>query len=366
LRRWRPHATLRIRTPIPSPPALTGDAPTSAGPPGRAAGIAVSILIAAFITSLASASAAERAVAAPAAKADLAFPDETLDQWHGHVRHRFRFHDRDAWVVEPAAPLPGNPWSWCMMFPDAFAARCAAPQLVAAGFHHAFLDVGNTFGSPAAVARLDAFHDELVRRGLAPRSALIGLSRGGLYAHRYATEHPEKVAVIYGDGAVCDFKSWPGGKGTSKGSVKDWAACLEAYGFADVTAALAYRGNPVDTLPTLAAAGIALVHVVGDADDVVPPADNGEIVADRYRTLGGTVELIRKPGCGHHPHGLDDPQQVVDFILRYATPKKLSLPPAGKDEPQHEEPRPNKTKADETTTSRDDAQQREPSPPDGR
>ena len=258
--------------------------------------------------------------AAAPARPDLAFPGETIDEWHGAKRHTFQFKGRTAWVVEPSTPLPGNPWSWCMMFPDAFTVRCAAPQLVAAGFHHAFLDVGNTFGSPAAVAQLAAFHDELVRRGLGPKPALVGISRGGLYAHRYASEHPDHVAVIYGDAGVCDFKSWPGGKGKGKGSPGDWKACLAAYGFADEAAALAYQGNPIDTLAPLAKAGVALIHVVGDADDVVPPAENAAIVEQRYRALGGTIEVIHKPTCGHHPHGLDDPQPVVDFILRHAAP----------------------------------------------
>jgi pimeloyl-ACP methyl ester carboxylesterase len=258
-------------------------------------------------------------VAAPA-RPDLAFPGETIDEWHGAKRHKFQFKGRTAWVVEPSTPLPDNPWSWCMMFPDAFTVRCAAPQLVAAGFHHAFLDVGNTFGSPAAVAQLAAFHDELVRRGLGPKPALVGISRGGLYAHRYASEHPDRVAVIYGDAGVCDFKSWPGGKGKGKGSPGDWKACLAAYGFADEAAALAYQGNPIDALAPLAKAGVALIHVVGDADDVVPPAENAAIVEQRYRALGGTIEVIHKPTCGHHPHGLDDPQPVVDFILRHAAP----------------------------------------------
>jgi len=249
---------------------------------------------------------------------DIAFPGETIDRWHGHVRHSFLFQDRPAWVVAPETPLPGNPWSWCMMFPDAFTERCAAPQLLAAGFHHAFLDVGNTFGSPDAVAKLAAFHAELIRRGLAAKPALIGISRGGLYAHRFATDHPDKVAVIYGDAAVCDMKSWPGGKGKGTGSPPDWAACLEAYHFPDEATALAYRGNPIDTLEPLVKAGIALVHVVGDADDVVPPAENAIIVEERVRKLGGTIMVIHKPDCGHHPHGLDDPTAVVDFILEHA------------------------------------------------
>ena len=32
--------------------------------------------------------------------------------------------------------------------------------------------------------------------------------------------------------------------------------------------------------------------------------------------MGGNVELIIKPGCDHHPHSLEDPQPVVDFIMR--------------------------------------------------
>ena len=265
---------------------------------------------------------ATRPTGPPAAA--IVWPAGTTDRWHGFVRHTFRFQGRTAWVVEPDSPLPGRPWSWCMMFPDAFTERCAAPALLAAGFHHAFLDVGNSFGSPDAVRALAAFHDELVKLGLAPRPALVGISRGGLYAHRLAAEHPGKVSAIYGDAAVCDFKSWPGGKGTGKGSPGDWKACIAAYGFADEAAALDWKGNPIDVLGPLAAAGIALVHVVGDDDVVVPPAENALIVADRYAKLGGTIEVIHKPACGHHPHGLDDPAPIVKFLLRHSA----AAPPA--------------------------------------
>ena len=264
----------------------------------------------------------------PSRPADLAFPDETIDRWQDHLRHNFTFQGRQAWVVEPAKPLPGNPWSWCMMFPDAFTRRCAAPQLLAAGFHHAYLDVGNTFGCPDAIAALAAFHDELVRRGLAQRAALIGISRGGLYAQRFAAEHPGSVSAIYGDNPVCDFRSWPGGKGSGRGSPQDWAACLAAYKFAGEPQALEYQGNPVDALEPLAKAGIAIIHVVGDRDDIVPPAENALVVERRYRQIGGTIEVIHEASKGHHPHGLEDPQPVVDFLLAHAVadPHRPSAP----------------------------------------
>jgi len=250
--------------------------------------------------------------AAPAAE-----PAEKTDTWHGFVRHHFVVDGCQAWLVEPKTPLPGKPWSWCMEFPDAFTDRCAAPQLLEHGFHHVHIVVGNTFGCPAAVKHFNAFYDALQARGLGKKAVLIGISRGGLYAYRWAAENPDKVAVIYGDAAVCDFKSWPGGRGKGKGSRGDWQALLHDYGFANEAEALAYRGNPIDTLAPLAKAKVAIIHVVGDADDVVPPAENAAIVEQRYKALGGTIQVIHKPGVGHHPHGLDDPAPVVKFILEH-------------------------------------------------
>ncbi len=250
--------------------------------------------------------------------ADTAFPGEKIDEWHGFKRHKFEADGCAAWVVEPKVVLPGLPWSWCMEFPDAFTERCGAPQLLAAGFHHVHIVVGNTFGCPDAVKHFKAFHDLLVAHGLAKRAALIGLSRGGMYAYRFASEHPEDVAVIYGDAPLCDLRTVLGGNGYGKGSAVEWANLTKAYGFKDDAEALAYRGNPVDTLAPLARANVAIIHVIGDADDIVFPAKNSDVIEQRYHQLGGEIQVIHKPGIGHHPHGLDDPQPVVDFILKHA------------------------------------------------
>jgi hypothetical protein len=58
--------------------------------------------------------------------------------------------------------------------------------------------------------------------------------------------------------------------------------------------------------------------VVGDTDDVVPVSENTAVVERRYRELGGDITVIHKPGVGHHPHGLDDPAPVMEFIVRSA------------------------------------------------
>jgi pimeloyl-ACP methyl ester carboxylesterase len=182
------------------------------------------------------------------------------------------------------------------------------------------MKVPDMLGSPTAVAHWDKFYDAMTKGyGLSPKVALVGLSRGGLYCYNWAAANPQKVACIYGDAPVCDFKSWPGGKGKGKGSQRDWKLVLSAYGFADEAAAMAYDKNTVDNLAPLALAKVPLLHVYGDADDVVPWDENTGIVAKRYTELGGTIQLIAKPGVGHHPHGLDDSAPIVDFIIQHAS-----------------------------------------------
>ncbi len=249
-------------------------------------------------------------------------PAETVDLWHGFKRHRFTVAGRACWLVEPKRALPGKPWTWCMMFPDAFTERTGVPMLLKKGYHHLFMDVGNTFGCPSAMRQMDAFYDAFTARGLARKGVLIGISRGGLYTFNWAARNPDKVCGIYADAGVFDFKSWPAGKLKAPGSVGDWKSLLECYGFANEAQALAYRKNPVDNLAPLARAGIALLLVVGDADEVVPVEENSARVETGYRRLGGRVTVIHKPGVGHHPHGLDEPAPIVKFI-RAATTERL-------------------------------------------
>jgi len=127
------------------------------------------------------------------------------------------------------------------------------------------------------------------------------------------------VAVIYGDAPLCDLRTVRGAEGYGRGNPVEWANLTKAYGFEDDAEALAYRGNPVDTLAPLAKERVAIIHVIGDADDVVVPAKNSAIIEQRFQQLGGEIQIIHKPGVGHHPHGIDDPKPVVDFILKHAS-----------------------------------------------
>lgn len=246
----------------------------------------------------------------------LPFPG-TISRWNGFRRFDFEVDGKEVLVVAPRSAAEGMPWIWHGEFfghkpePDI--------ELLKRGFHVAYMRVPDMLGSPSAVAHWNAFYEELTGRyGLADKVGLVGLSRGGLYCYNWAVENPDKVACIYGDAPVCDFKSWPGGRGQGKGSPRDWKLVLESYGFANDAEALAYGKNPVDNLAPLADAGVSLLHVYGDADQVVPWEENTGLLVERYRKIGGSIELIAKPGIGHHPHGLDDSSPIVDFFVRHA------------------------------------------------
>lgn len=232
------------------------------------------------------------------------------------TRRDFEVNGCTVTVICPPRPLEKRYWAWKGEFLDAFPETEMA--LLRKGFYIVYLEFQNQYGSPAAVAKWNDLHACLTGDfGFAQRPALIGLSRGGLYCYNWAAANPDKVACIYGDAPVCDLRSWPGGKGVGRGSPADWQRVMDVYGFASEADTLAYDGNPVDALAPLAAARIPLLHVFGDADESVPWEENTGVVTRRYRELGGSIELIRKPGCGHHPHGLKDPMPIVKFIVKH-------------------------------------------------
>lgn len=255
---------------------------------------------------------------ASAAPAAIDWQSPKTNTVQGLSQYVYTVDGCEAWVIAPKHPRPGNPWVWCMEFPFAFSDRTGVMKLAGDGFYFVHIKVGNTFGCPAAQKHFEAFYDFLRSKGLASKGALIGISRGGLYAFRFAAAHPDRVTCVYGDAPVCDFKSWPAGKGQGEGSPADWQSLIKCYGFANEAEALAYRGNPVDNLAPLAKAGIPVILVVGDVDTTVPWLENAAIVEQRYQKLGGTVSIFHKKTCNHHPHGLDNPAPVVDLITRYA------------------------------------------------
>jgi hypothetical protein len=233
----------------------------------------------------------------------------------------------NGWVMVlcPEKPLSGKPWVLAPTFYDVRINPVTNMtrtelELVRRGFYVVCASPGVLLGAPDPTKRWDVVYEEMTSKyGLSKRFALMGLSREGLPAARWAAANPGKVSCLYLDKAVCDFKSWPGGKlGVGKGSPQDWETLLKVYNFKDEAEALAFKENPVDLAPKLIADKVPIVYLAGEKDDVVPYVENGARMKEQYEKLGGTFQLIMREGEGHHPHGLKDPAPVVDFIQRYA------------------------------------------------
>src|SRR6056297_593296 len=243
---------------------------------------------------------------------ELEQPSQVGD-FHGFVQHRFPLAGVGCTLVVPQREAAGRPWIWRARFWG------HQPQLDVAllkqGWHVAYCDVANLYGNDAALARWDRFYELSQRLGLHPRPVLEGMSRGGLIVMRWATANPQHVGGVYLDNAVLDMRSWPGGSGTGKGSAADWQRCLAAYGLTAEQAA-AFADGPLDRLADLAAAQVPLFALINEADEVVPPAENADPLVERYKGLGGPIEVLRRPGLGHHPHSLADPAPLVRFATR--------------------------------------------------
>ena len=177
-----------------------------------------------------------------------------------------------------------------------------------------YYDLTHLYGSPRSVKLGNEFYAAMLESyQLSPKVTLEGFSRGGLFAFNWAAQNADKVACIYVDAPVCNVFSWPGKKDKEL-----WSGLLKEWNLTDEQMD-AFPGNAIDQLAPLVKAGIPIISVCGDSDRTVPYKENMKLVRDRYQELGGTVELILKPGIDHHPHSLEQPEPVVDFILRYQT-----------------------------------------------
>lgn len=243
-----------------------------------------------------------------------ALPQEAkLFNFYGFRGYEFTFEGKNAKVVVPKEAAIGYPWVWRARFWG------HEPQtdiaLLERGFHVAYCDVAELFGNDEALSVWDGFYQMLTKTGLAQKSVMEGMSRGGVYIYRWAVTYPNRVAGVYADAPVLDLKSWPGGKGAGIGSPSVWETFKTDFGFHSEEQALAFKGNPLDQAEEIAKIGFPMLHVVGDADDVVPVSENTEPFEQKVKDANGAIKVIHKPGIGHHPHSLPNPQPIIDFVL---------------------------------------------------
>jgi lysophospholipase L1-like esterase len=237
----------------------------------------------------------------------------TLSSFYGYTCADFKMNGRDCKVVAPKWAATGHPWIWRARFwghePQADIA------MLERGYHVVYCDVVELYGNQPSVIYWNAFYDFLYKAGLSPKAAMEGMSRGGVYIYNWAAVNPGKVACIYADNPVLDLKSWPGGKGKGPGSKDDWEKVKVDYGFTSDEDAMKYPISPIDKVAAIVAGKYAMLHVCGDADEVVPMEENTLSFEQKVKDLHGNIRIIHKPGFKHHPHSLPDPTPIVEFFL---------------------------------------------------
>jgi len=245
------------------------------------------------------------------------FSDST-STWKGFTRYHLEVEGRKAFITAPRNTPDKKNWVWRARFPEWHTEMDEI--LLDSGVYIAYINTDNMLGSPRAMEVWDDFYDYMVDElGFTSRVTLEGVSRGGLFVFNWAKRHPWRVHSIYTEAPVCDFKSWPGGKGSGKGDRRTWKILKQEYGFQNEAQAKAYKDNPIDNLESLANAKVPVMSMIGLNDKVVPPSENIFILGERYVKAGGSLSIIpctrgEEELLGHH-FSIETPELGAEFIL---------------------------------------------------
>lgn len=234
--------------------------------------------------------------------------------WNGYKRIDFEFGNRHAILICPKTPDRRRNW---LLKTEYFGAFPALELLMLErGFHVAHIQNETRWCKPSDTEMQATFIDYLHNHyGLASRCTPVGMSCGGMQAIFLSAKHPELVNACYLDAPVVNLLSCPAGLGLAGNSM--WAEFEQAMGIS-LSALIGSREHPLDYVPTMVAHNIPVYLVAGDSDGTVPYCENGALVDQIYRSMGGEIITVVKPGCDHHPHGLEDPTPIVSFILQHS------------------------------------------------
>lgn len=232
-------------------------------------------------------------------------------QYNGFRMEEFDFCGRKGIIVFPKQADKGRNWILKTEYFDAF--PNAEISLLEKGYHLTFVSNKTRWCLDEDLEIKQGFVQYVKKQyHLAGKCVIVGMSCGGMIGVKYAARYPEDVSVLYLDAPVMNLLSCPAGIGKGGDDM-----LKEFYQATHVTLSelINYREHPVDFVPVLAENRIPVLLVCGDSDTVVPYEENGKQLYAYYQKHGGTIKLILKKGCGHHPHGLDDPGEIVAFIM---------------------------------------------------
>ena len=237
----------------------------------------------------------------------------TESTWNGFKRIDFLFEGRECILVFPEHAVEGKNWLLKTEYFGDFPSF--EVQMLARGWHLAYIKNVTRWCLDEDLDLKDRFADFLHREySLAEKCVPVGMSCGGLIACKFAARHPNRVAALYLDAPVMNLLSCPARVG--RGESKTLNEFVNATGIT-LSELISYREHPIDKMPILLDNNIPIALVYGDSDDVVPYHENGMLLEKYYNAGGGNILAIGKPGCAHHPHGLEDNTPIIEFVEKY-------------------------------------------------
>ncbi len=225
----------------------------------------------------------------------------------------FRMNGYDAFIILPKDVSKNTPWVWYAPTLEVLPSVSEVwmfRRFLAKGIAIVGVDVGESFGNVAGRKVFSDFYDYLVsERDFSKKPCLLARSRGGLMLYTWASENPKKVSGVGAIYPVCNLLSYPG-----------VAKAAKAYGLGeDEFMKVVKLHNPIDLLVPIAKEGVPIFHLHGDSDRVVPYEKNTQLLAARYRKLGGSVEVQLSKGQGHNMwDGWFKSGRLSDFIIKRA------------------------------------------------
>lgn len=130
-------------------------------------------------------------------------------------------------------------------------------------------------------------------------------------AYGWAFRNPDSVERVAGICPATDFRTWP----TLTNVINFPPRGLEYELTLEQLSQRVTEFNPIDNLAPLAKAGVKILHIHGDKDDIVPMGANSTELAKRYRELGGSVEIVVLNGLGHGGKILYESKPLANFLI---------------------------------------------------
>ncbi len=187
--------------------------------------------------------------------------------------------------------------------------------------------VAEWLGKPEARAVVTELHEFVTKEfGLDRQVCLMPQSRGGLLCYNWAAEHPDLVRCIGGIYPVLDMMTYPAGPHGPKVAPDTYGMSIEEF------ARQLPQHNPIERLAPLAEKKIPIFHIHGDKDSPVPAKRNSLEAQERYRALGGEMEVEIVPGIGHKEcPEIFHSQRLLDFFLKHglSPERKVAGAPEG-------------------------------------